>query len=40
MTSLLPSSQPTEVFYPSSDGEPLVESYVHLYDALLATLEY
>ena len=38
MTSLLPSSQPTEVFYPSSDGEPLVESYVHLY-ALLATLE-
>ena len=38
MTSLLPSSQPTEVFYPSSDGEPLAESYVHLY-ALLATLE-
>ena len=38
MTSLLPSSQPTEVFYPSSDGEPLAESYVHLC-ALLATLE-
>jgi hypothetical protein len=38
MTSLLPSSQSTEVFYPSSDGEPLAESYVHLY-ALLATLE-
>ncbi|MEH2012969.1 Uma2 family endonuclease [Nostoc sp.] len=38
MTSLLPSSQPTEVFYPSSDGEPLAESYVHLY-VLLATLE-
>ncbi|MEH2301698.1 MAG: Uma2 family endonuclease [Nostoc sp.] len=38
MTSLLPSSQPTEVFYPSSDGEPLAESYVHLY-ALMATLE-
>ncbi|MEH2197794.1 Uma2 family endonuclease [Nostoc sp.] len=38
MTSLLPSSQPTEVFYPSSDGEPLAESYIHLY-ALLTTLE-
>ncbi|MBG1269632.1 Uma2 family endonuclease [Nostoc sp. WHI] len=38
MTSLLPSSQSTEVFYPSSDGEPLAESYVHLY-VLLATLE-
>lgn len=38
MTSLLPNSQATEVFYPSSDGEPLAESYVHLY-ALLATLE-
>ncbi|MEH2191772.1 MAG: Uma2 family endonuclease [Nostoc sp.] len=38
MTSLLSSSQSTEVFYPSSDGEPLAESYVHLC-ALLATLE-
>jgi hypothetical protein len=38
MTSLLPSSQSTEVFYPSSDGEPLAESYIHLC-ALLATLE-
>ncbi|MBN4005268.1 Uma2 family endonuclease [Nostoc sp. LPT] len=38
MTSLLPSSESTEVFYPSSDGEPLAESYVHLC-ALLATLE-
>ncbi|MEH1902223.1 MAG: Uma2 family endonuclease [Nostoc sp.] len=38
MTSLLPSSQSTEVFYPSSDGEPLAESYVHL-SGLLATLE-
>ncbi|RCJ42277.1 hypothetical protein A6770_08720 [Nostoc minutum NIES-26] len=38
MTSLLPSSQSTEVFYPSSDGEPLAESYIHLY-ALLVTLE-
>ncbi|MEH2240604.1 Uma2 family endonuclease [Nostoc sp.] len=38
MTSLLPSSQPTEVFYPSSDREPLAESYIHLC-VLLATLE-
>ncbi|MHC5599810.1 MAG: Uma2 family endonuclease [Nostoc sp.] len=38
MTSLLPSSQSTDVFYPSSDGEPLAESYVHL-RAFLATLE-
>lgn len=38
MTSLLPSSESTEVFYPSSDGEPLAESYIHLC-ALLATLE-
>ncbi|MEH2375851.1 Uma2 family endonuclease [Nostoc sp.] len=38
MTSLLPSSQSIEVFYPSSDGEPLAESYIHL-SALLATLE-
>lgn len=38
MISLLPSSQSTEVFYPSSDSEPLAESYVHLC-ALVATLE-
>ncbi|MEH2090252.1 Uma2 family endonuclease [Nostoc sp.] len=38
MTSLLPNSQSTEVFYPSSDGEPLAESYAHLC-ALLSTLE-
>ncbi|WP_088239547.1 Uma2 family endonuclease [Calothrix rhizosoleniae] len=36
MTSLTP--QKTEIFYPSSDGKPLAESYVHLY-AILATLE-
>ncbi|MDJ0796864.1 MAG: Uma2 family endonuclease [Calothrix sp. MO_167.B12] len=36
MTSL--TSQATEIFYPSSDGKPLAESYVHLY-AILATLE-
>jgi Uma2 family endonuclease len=28
----------TAIFYPSSDGEPVAESYVHLY-ALFATLE-
>lgn len=38
MPRLLPISQSTEVFYPSSDGEPLAETYVHLY-ALLVTLE-
>ncbi len=38
MTSLVPKPQSTEIFYPSSDGEPLAESYVHLY-AILITLE-
>ncbi|MFQ3629294.1 MAG: Uma2 family endonuclease, partial [Cyanobacteriota bacterium] len=38
MTSLLPTAPTTEVFYPSSDGEPVAESYVHLY-AMLVTLE-
>lgn len=30
--------KPTEVFYPSSDGEPLAETFIHLY-AILVTLE-
>lgn len=34
MTSLLPSRRQTEVFYPSSDGEPLAETSVHL-DAII-----
>ena len=38
MTSLSPISQKAEIFYPSSDGEPLAESYLHLY-AILVTLE-
>ncbi len=38
MTTLVPKPQTTEIFYPSSDSEPLAESYVHLY-AILATLE-
>ncbi|AFY42390.1 Uma2 family endonuclease [Nostoc sp. PCC 7107] len=38
MTSALSSNQRSEVFYPSSDGEPVAESYAHLC-VLLATLE-
>jgi Uma2 family endonuclease len=38
MATVLPTTQSTEVFYPSSDGEPLAETYIHLY-AILVTLE-
>lgn len=38
MISSLSPDQQAEVFYPSSDGEPVAESYVHLY-VLLVTLE-
>lgn len=40
MTSLASANQQTdiEIIYPSSDGEPLAETYVHLY-AILVTLE-
>lgn len=40
MTSLALANQQTdiEIIYPSSDGEPLAETYVHLY-AILVTLE-
>lgn len=38
MTTLLSTEPKPEVFYPSSDGEPVAESYAHLY-ALLVTLE-
>jgi Uma2 family endonuclease len=39
MTALVPSTDPsTEIFYPSSDGEPLAETFDHLY-AILTTLE-
>jgi Uma2 family endonuclease len=38
MTTLVTKPQTREIFYPSSDGEPLAESYVHLY-AILVTLE-
>ncbi|MBW4491948.1 MAG: Uma2 family endonuclease [Oscillatoria princeps RMCB-10] len=38
MTAILPPTQKTEVFYPSADGEPVAETYDHLY-ALLTALE-
>ncbi|QLE56601.1 Uma2 family endonuclease [Nostoc sp. TCL26-01] len=38
MTPALSPNQRAEVFYPSSDGEPLAESYAHLC-VILATLE-
>ncbi|MBD2100889.1 Uma2 family endonuclease [Leptolyngbya sp. FACHB-261] len=38
MTALSPATQATEIFYPSSDGEPVAETYAHLY-VLLVTLE-
>ncbi len=37
MTSILPQPQSTEVFYPSSDGEPLAETSVHA-DAIIYTV--
>jgi Uma2 family endonuclease len=33
-----PTNQPTELVYPSGDGQPVAETYVHFY-ALLVTLE-
>ncbi len=38
MTSFIESETRSEIFYPSEDGEPLAESYAHLY-AILTTLE-
>lgn len=38
MTTLLPQAQDSEIIYPSADGEPVAETYDHLY-ALLTTLE-
>jgi hypothetical protein len=32
------SNQPTDIIYPTSDGEPVAETYDHLY-AILTTLE-
>ncbi|WP_138497714.1 Uma2 family endonuclease [Nostoc sp. PA-18-2419] len=38
MTATLPISVESEIFYPSADGQPVAETYDHLY-ALLTTLE-
>lgn len=38
MTALTPTTKQSQPFYPSSDGEPVAETYTHLY-ALLTTLE-
>ncbi len=38
MTATSPTTPTTPIFYPSSDGEPVAETYDHLY-ALLTTLE-
>jgi Uma2 family endonuclease len=38
MTALSPASQTTDIFYPTGDGEPVAETFDHLY-ALLITLE-
>jgi Uma2 family endonuclease len=38
MTASLSHSSSTTLFYPSSDGQPVAETYLHLY-ALLVTLE-
>jgi Uma2 family endonuclease len=36
--AIAPTTQPSQIFYPSSDGEPVAETYIHFY-ALLVTLE-
>jgi Uma2 family endonuclease len=38
MTAISPNPEKPEVYYPSSDGKPLAETYDHLY-AILTTLE-
>lgn len=38
MTALTPTVKQSQPFYPSGDGEPVAETYTHLY-ALLTTLE-
>ncbi len=37
MTAILPIVQPAQIFYPSSDGEPLAETSIHV-DAIVATV--
>jgi Uma2 family endonuclease len=36
--AIAPTPPPPQIFYPSSDGEPVAETYIHFY-ALLVTLE-
>ncbi|MEO0841950.1 MAG: Uma2 family endonuclease [Cyanobacteria bacterium J06643_5] len=38
MTATTTTQQKSDIFYPSSDGEPVAETYIHLY-AILTTLE-
>jgi Uma2 family endonuclease len=38
MTSIIVNPTQTDIFYPSADGEPVAETYDHLY-AILTTLE-
>ncbi|MBW4649177.1 MAG: Uma2 family endonuclease [Kastovskya adunca ATA6-11-RM4] len=38
MTAITPAAKQSQLLYPSSDGEPVAETFVHLY-ALLTTLE-
>lgn len=38
MTTFSATNQASEIFYPSEDGEPVAETYTHLY-AILTTLE-
>ena len=38
MTATTPTQTQSQIFYPSSDGEPVAETYIHLY-AILTTLE-
>lgn len=38
MTAIISVTQSSEIFYPSADGEPVAETYDHLY-AILTTLE-
>jgi Uma2 family endonuclease len=38
MTATILTTSPAEIFYPSADGEPVAETYDHLY-AILTTLE-
>ncbi|HIK12166.1 MAG TPA: Uma2 family endonuclease [Oscillatoriaceae cyanobacterium M33_DOE_052] len=38
MTAILPITESTEIFYPSGDGEPMAETYDHVY-AIISTLE-